>query len=198
MKLLNELLGFVVLTGPLFLILAWLPVCIWIAVKVAKRFPRRGAKLTGGLGIFLLLFFLPFADEVAGRIYLNRLCATEAGVKVYQTVVLPAEYWDERGRPRFFKANGDLDKTVLGQRFGEPALTKPYSSIFRIDERHQQLVDNNTRQILGEVINFMYWGGWVTRNFSPHKSAVDCKELHGNKFWGDFYSRFFKPVSSSK
>ena len=76
MKLLNELLGFVVLTGPLFLILAWLPVCIWIAVKVAKRFPRRGAKLAGGLGIFLLLFFLPFADEVAGRIYLNRLCAT--------------------------------------------------------------------------------------------------------------------------
>lgn len=198
MKLLNELLGFVVLTGPLVLIVTWLPVCIWIAVKVAKRFPRSGVKLTVGLGIFALVFLVPFADEIAGRIYFNHLCATEAGVKVYQTVELPVEYWDEQGRPKFLKRNGDLNKTVLGQRFGELAFTKPYSSIFGIDERHQQLVDNSVRQeVLGEVINFMYWGGWVMRNFSPHKSAVDCKELHGNKFWGDFYSRFFKSVSSS-
>lgn len=198
MKLLNELLGFVVLTGPLFLIIAWLPVCIWIAVKMAKRFKRGSAKLASGLGVFVLIFLAPFADEITGHFYLSYLCTTEAGVKVYQTVELPAEYWDEQGRPKFYKANGDLDKTVLGERFMEPVLTKPYSSIFRIDERHQQLVDTSTHQTLGEVINFMHWGGWVSRNFSANKSAIDCKDFHGNKFWNDFYSRFFKSANSPK
>lgn len=194
----NGLLGFAVLTGPLWLILILLPVSIWIAVKVAKRFKQGSAKLAAGVGIFLLVFFVPFADEIAGRIYFNHLCATEAGVKVYQTVELPAEYWDEQGRARFFKVNGDLDQAALRGRFAEPALTKRHSSIFKIDERHHQLVDNSTHKILGEVINYMYWGGWVSWNFSPDKSAIDCKEFHGYNFWKSFYSNFFKPVKFSE
>ena len=67
----DAILGFAVLTGPLWLILILLPVSIWIAVKFAKRFKQRGTKFAGGLGIFLLVFLLPFADEIAGRIYFN-------------------------------------------------------------------------------------------------------------------------------
>lgn len=48
MKWLNELLGFAVLTGPLWLLLILLPVSIWIAIKIAKRFKQRSAKLAGG------------------------------------------------------------------------------------------------------------------------------------------------------
>ncbi len=33
--------------------------------------------------VFLLVFVVPFADEVAGRIYLSHICDTEAGAKVY-------------------------------------------------------------------------------------------------------------------
>ena len=153
MKFLNELLGFAVLTGPLWLILILLPVSIWIAVKVAKRFPRRGAKLTAGVGIFLLLFLLPFGDEIAGRIYLSYLCTTEAGVKVYKTVELPAEYWDEQGRAKFVMANGDLDKTSLGNRFEGRLVSEPYStSLIKIDRRRWQFKDNNTNELLGEDI----------------------------------------------
>jgi hypothetical protein len=97
MKFIDTILGFAVLTGPLWLILILLPVCIWLAVKLAKRFKPGITRLAGGVGIFLLLFALPFGDEIAGRIYLSYLCSTQAGVKVYQTVELPAEYWDEEG-----------------------------------------------------------------------------------------------------
>lgn len=197
MKLLNELLGFVVLTGPLFLILAWLPVCIWIAVKVAKRFQHGRTKLACGAGIFALAFFAPFADEITGHLYFNHLCSTEAGVKVYQTVELPAEYWDEQGRAKFLKPNGDLDKTILGNRFSEPAVKKPYSDVFGIDEYHQQVVDSSTHQILGEVIIFMHWGGWVSRNLNPSPSAVRCKNLRGNKLWSDFHSSLFIQSNSA-
>lgn len=150
----------------------------------------------GGTGIFMLVFFALFADEITGRLYFNHLCATEAGVKVYRTVELPAEFWDAEGRARFLRANGDLDKHLLGSRFDEPVLTKQYSSMFQINKRHQQLVDTNSQLLLGEVISFMYWGGWVSRNLAPHIRAIDCQRLHGNRFWSDFYSKFFEPAIS--
>lgn len=198
MKFLNELLGFAVLTGPLWLILIVLAIAIWIAAKVAKRFERRGAKIAVGALMFLLIFFVPFADEFAGRIYLNHLCATEAGMKIYKTIQLPAEYWDEGGRPKFLKANGDLDKTILGNRFSEPAVKKPYSHAFGIDDYRHQVVDNTINETLGEVVNFMHWGGWISRNLTPSSSAVDCKNLHGNKFWGDFHSSLFDRSNPAK
>lgn len=62
MKFLNDLLGFAVLTGPLWLILILLPVSIWIAFKLAKRFRSGITRTAGGVGIFLLPFALPFGN----------------------------------------------------------------------------------------------------------------------------------------
>lgn len=186
----NELLGFIVLSGPLLLILLWLPVSIWIAFKVSKRFTQPGKKLAVGISLFILTLLLPFADEIIGRIYFNHLCTTQAGVKVYQTVELSAEYWDGEGRARFLNENGDLDKTMLERRLSEPAIKNTYSNFFGIDEYRHQVVD--THKTLGEVINFMHWGGWISRNLNPGgPSAIDCKNFQGNKFWQDFYLSLF-------
>lgn len=172
MKLLNELLGFVVLTGPLFLIIAWLPVCIWIAVKMAKHFKRGSAKIAVGLLVFLLIFFVPFSDEIAGKIYLNYLCTTEAGVKVYQMDELPVDYWDERGKPKFYdEKNGNFK--LEGYRVEYQ--TGTYSSFFHIDNAGYKRVNGRSGQVLGEVINFRYWGGWMRRNLSPHNTADSCE-----------------------
>jgi len=97
----KQLLGFAVLTGPLFLIVLWVPVCIGIAFWVGRKVINRSLpfKITGGLAVFLIILVLPVSDEIAGRIYFNHLCKTEAGVKVYRIIELPAEYWDEDGKP---------------------------------------------------------------------------------------------------
>ncbi len=194
----KEILGLVVLTSPLFLVVPWLVVAVLVAVKVSQL-PKMGvARLAAGAGTFVVVFLLPFSDDIAGRIYFNHLCETEGGVRVYQTVELPAEYWDAQGRPKFFKENGDLNHSLLNNRFGEPSTTKSYSTFFGIDESHQQLIDNSNQKILGEVISFLYWGGWVSRDLSPHNTAVDCKEFHGNQFWNGFYVRFFKSTKSAR
>lgn len=166
MNLLDGLLGFAVLSGPLWLILILLPVSIWIAYKVAKRFKQGSAKLAVGLGVFVLLFFVPFADEIAGRIYLSHLCATEAGVKVYQTVELPAEYWDEQGRPKFVKGIGALDTAVLTNYDGN-FKNEIYSSFFHVQKFRFWFFEKQSGKILGEITNFNFLGGWVTRNFNP-------------------------------
>jgi hypothetical protein len=170
MKFFDTVLGFAVLSGPLWLILILLPVCIWLAVKIAKRFKPGVARIAGGVGIFLLLFALPFGDEIAGRVYFNYLCATEAGVKVYQTVELPAEYWDERGRAKFY-VNFD---SLLGKTYSVKYKPGTYSSFFHIDNAGYAYSNTLTGQVLGEAIDFGYWGGWMRRNLSPHNTATGC------------------------
>lgn len=191
-------IGFLVLLGPLVFVVLWLPLCLWIARKVAKRFTGGRARWASGAATFFVVLLLPFADSIAGRIYFNHLCSTEAGVKVYRTVELPAEYWDWQGNPKFYKENGDLDHGKLGNRFAEPHVIEPYPTFFRVDRMRMQLVENYSHDVLGEVIDFMYWGGWASRNLSPHNTAVGCEYFNGNKFWHDFYVRFFKPATSTR
>lgn len=167
----NELLGFTVLTGPLWLILVLLAVAIWLALMAARRSQRRSAKIAVGLLVFLLIFFVPFGDEIAGRIYLKHLCETKAGVRAYKMVELPAEYWDETGKPKFYDektGNFRLDG------FRTEYQTARYFDFLHIDSFTSRRVDP-TGQVLGEVISFHFWGGWARRSLSPHNTADGCE-----------------------
>lgn len=192
MKFIDTVLGFAVLTGPLWLILILLPVCIWLAIKISKRFKPGVARIAGGAGIFLLLFALPFGDEIAGRIYFNYLCATEAGVKVYQTVELPAEYWETDGKPKFYdEKNGNY---YLAKDYPtELKIEKDYS-VLHIDRLVTLLRDQNKEKIFSERTSYMYWGGWMRQNLSPHNTAISC----GNDLerYGNFIRQVFKPINS--
>lgn len=191
MQLIDTLRGFAVLTGPLWLILILFPASLWIAIKVAKRFSQRSAKIAVGLGVFLLVFVAPFGDEIAGRMYFNHLCATQAGVKVYQTIELPAEYWDGEGRAKFYdEKNGNFN--LEGYRVDYA--TGAYSSSFHIDNAGYKRVDRRSGQALGEVTNFRYWGGWMRRNLSVHNTADSCEG--GMERSNSLINQIFKPKKS--
>jgi len=198
MDLIKALLGFVVLSGPLWLIFILLPVSLWIAVKVAKRFKAGGVRFVGGVIIFLLLFFLPFADEVAGRIYLNYLCATEAGIKVYRTVELPAEYLDKQGESKLFNKNGYLNHDFWVKELDESGgKVERYSSIFAIDKDTSPIKERISQNVLAEVTTFRYWGGWIRRNLSPNNVADSCKFINDKNFSRDLYGKLLKSETSS-
>ncbi len=198
MDLIKTLLGFVVLTGPLWLILILLPVSLWIAVKVAKRFKSAAVRLAGGVIIFLLLFFLPFADEIAGRIYFNYLCTTEGGVKVYQRVELPAEYWGKQGRSKLFNKNGYLNHDFWVKELDESGgKVKRYSTIFAIDKDTYPIKERISQNVLAEVTTFRYWGGWIRRNLSLNNVADSCKFINDKNFSRDLYGKLFKSETSS-
>lgn len=166
----DALLGFAVLTGPLWLILLLFPLSIWIAVKVSRRYAPGQFRILAGIVIFLFVLLLPFADEITGRFYFNYLCATQAGVKVYQTVELPAEYWDERGVARFYR---EFD-SLLGKTYSSKYTPGTYSSLFHIDNAGLAYLHKQSGQVLGEAIDFGHWGGWIRRNLTPHNSATGC------------------------
>ena len=136
----NEILGFIVLTSPLFLIVLWVPVCIVLAVWTGRKFLKNSKipiKVAIGTLVFLFALAMPIADEIAGRIYFNHLCETEAGAKVYQTIELPAEYWDENGKPNFYygATNNDIPPYAF-ERVGAEVIPKAKEKIrlFHIEQ----------------------------------------------------------------
>lgn len=199
MKLLDELMGFVVLTGPLFLIVLWLPLSIWGAVKVSRRLQGRRLRFPIGLLLFFLIFCLPFADGIAGRLYFNYLCATEAGVKVYQTVELPAEYWDAESRPRFLNEYGYFDRDFEAKNISlERASARRYSAVLGIDKDTSRVLEKADQVLLAEVTTFRFWGGWVRRNFSGNNTASSCSFIRDPEFDRELYSKIFVPADSKE
>jgi len=201
--MMKEILGFIVLTSPLFLILLWVPVCVGLAVWIGRKIFKKGKTVTGvvvGLLVFLFVMAAPVADEIAGRIYFNHLCETEAGVKVYQTIELPAEYWDEEGRPKFMNSRGVLDTEVLGTRFEWKRRTSPIVSNFiRIDKEEWILFDNRNSRELGEMLTFFRYFGWTSKLSPAPNVAVDCQSMwKGELSQNIFMSQIFvAPVNTS-
>jgi len=186
MKLLDEFLGFAVLTGPLWLILILLPVAFWVAIKVAKRSARTNAKIAIGFGVFAVLILALLADEIVGRIYLSHLCTTQAGAKVYQTIELPMEYWDEQGGPKFLNARGIIVDAVLKDRFKWHSVDEPYVNRFvRIEKNRWLIQDQKTKQDLGEKVTFNRYFGWLNRFSTAPNVAESCRDLWADKYGQD-------------
>jgi len=170
----KQLLGFAVLTGPLFLIVLWVPVCIALAFLVGKKFIKKSLplKITGGGVVFLIMLLFPVSDEIAGRIYFNHLCETEAGVKVYQTIELPAEYWDKDGKPKFYDENTGNFTLPKGKFYKVDSKKK--TRLFGIEEHRSFVLEINTQEILSEDLLFRYWGGFISKNLTPNNTAISC------------------------
>jgi len=192
MKLVHEFLGFIVLTGPLWLIVLAVLVSIGLSRWVSKHYPQQGKRIAIKAGIFLFAFLILFGDEIAGGIYLNYLCATKAGVKVYQTVELPAEYWDEQGKPKFYD-----------EKNGNFYLSKDYPTEFKIDSNYSflyidklvtHLRDQKKDKLFSERVSYMLWGGWIRRNLSPHNTATSCS--NNLEQYGNFIKQTFKQANS--
>jgi hypothetical protein len=126
-----------------------------------------------------LLFLLPLAAACTGGPIakaalddeVRRLCAIDGGIKVYETVMLPAEKFNEWGQVNFripLKRAEKPDseyfyewKTDYYQR-GNPSL---YRNHFRLFRAH----DN---ALLGEAIGYVRQGGDI---YGPwHDSSFGC------------------------
>ncbi len=110
----DELLGFIVLTSPLFIIILLAILGIALAILVAKKLFHKGGifKYIVGVAVCFLVVFLPFSGEITGRIYLSHLCKNETGTKIFSTVELPKEYWDNQGSPKFLYSSGVLNNKI--------------------------------------------------------------------------------------
>lgn len=178
------------------MILSAAAVYLIIGSFIVKRISNKWGK---GIAIVILIL-IPTGDAIVGHLYLNYLCSTEAGVKVYQTVELPAEYWDEKGRPNFFNTYGNLERDFWVSKLDEPAGdVKRYSTFFAIDKDTSLVKEKSSQKMLAEIITFRYWGGWLARNFDLiHNTANSCEFISAPDFSRNFYGSIFKSATLTR
>jgi len=195
--LIDSLLGFAVLSGPLWLIALLLPIAIVLAIRLSKRFHNGITRSAATIVIIFAILLLPFSDGIVGRIYHSHLCATQAGIKVYQKVELPKEFWDNQGKARFIQKERslDFDHSMLGNRYERKSELRAQSAFLRLDRDSYQLFDTVTQSVVGENVNYTYWGGWTSRNLSPNVSAISCSRQQAGYFT-DVLRNVFEPTAS--
>jgi len=144
------------------MILAAATVYLVIGNFIVKRIPNKWGK---GIAIAILIL-IPTGDSIVGHLYFRYLCSSEAGVKVYQAVELPSEYWDERGVVKFPMIRDNYISSNKEDR---------YSRFFHIDKDVYGLNDKSGNKLVEDVV-FDYWHGWVVRSLSfiAHNTADSC------------------------
>ena len=200
--MLNELLGFVVLTSPLWLILILILVCAVIAYVIARQFKTYKVRMVAGVISFLLVFMVPFGDEIVGKIYLSYLCSTKGGYVAYKAVELQADYWNKDGLPKYISESGYVDLKLLPKRFVWRKISEPYINFLIIIEKWRwQLIDKETKDVLGERISYMRHYGWLSHFSIAPNIGEGCRYM-GNKEdrlkEQEFYRDIFKPAKLTR
>ena len=194
----NEILGFIVLTSPLFIILIWLPICFLIAIWLCRNVFRLESplKIFVGILVFAVLFTLPFTDEIAGRIYFNHLCESEAGATIYQPIELSPENWKADGTPKFYKGanNNDVPSYAfdrLGIEFEAEWVEK--KRLLNVTQHGSVIKEKKSGKRYSEVVGFWYKGGWINRKLTPHPSGISCNSAN---YYDDLVRQQFIPTNA--
>jgi len=178
-------------------------IAIWIFVGwVIYRFLRRWQPTDLALKIIhivigIMLFSVWFGGafwEVAGKkMYwdakVRELCTIDGGVKVYETVALPAEIFNRWGQPNFYGPDKDED---LLSRF----LLKQETKYLRNETKSPEILRHHFRvfrrsdgKLLGEQITYARRGGdlpgpWHVSSFScpniKEKGLLEVIFIHPN------------------
>lgn len=106
----------------------------------------------------------------------RRLCAIDGGIKVYETVKLPADKFNQWGQANFYRPT--QGENALGPAYRLRTvvdyLRKNGASIRRY---HVQVIRSSDEVLLGESIGYDRGGGDIPGPWQP--SSYSCPEKHG-------------------
>lgn len=159
------------------LALAYVMVAAWAALKVSSKLKWWLAKLSAAVITALVFLVVPTGDAFVGRMKFTNLCESSAGIHVFRTVHLDAKHLRNDGSPKKELLLGRSEYKIADQYVvgfsDEEVLHWPRITRFRTEIR-----DTKQDEVLGEVINFHYWGGWLANQLPMHRSAESCPQVN--------------------
>ena len=122
------------------------------------------------IGLVALWWGVPHFLMWRADMQVKELCAKDGGVKVYETVTLPPEMFNQWGQVKFYKPTQKED--ALGKEYifkvNSHYYKKGYLSLRRY---HVQILRRKSKKLLGESISYDRGGGdpigpWGASSFS--------------------------------
>ena len=155
----------------------------WIIFRVWRRWkPTALKQKVAHIAVGVLLFSVWFGGafwEVAGKkMYwdakVRELCAQDGGIRVYETVELPAEMFDRYAKRNWILPDKSQAKSsdeyyyedeVIYYRKDDPQVTR----------KHTRIIRRSDGQVLGEYIRYGRGGGDLPGPW--HGSSFSCSDI---------------------
>jgi hypothetical protein len=136
-----------------------------------------------GIGVALVLALCVYGSKYAADEEMQALCAKDGGMKIYETVTLPASEFSRWGQP--------LDRYASGQTDPENKLGPDYRYVYRTEflrrgdtligevqmrKSIEQIYRRSDGKLLGESVSYGRSGGdpFINRILSGHPSSLAC------------------------
>jgi len=143
-------------------------------------------KIISVLLISITVHALFFSEKVRLDREVDRLCAIDGGIKVYETVTLPADKFNERGEINFYKPT--QRENALGPEYifkwdihyykkSDPSRQDIHESSMKRD--HIQIIRKSDMKLLGEFVLYRRAGGDLPGPWHP--SSYRCPGLEENE-----------------
>lgn len=169
--------------------MAWLALFVWAGVPLLallfgmllwrrSRTPMRKAlALTVGVAVLSAPLLVSNGVKAYYDRQVREMCAKDGGVRVYETVRLPAEKFNQWGQPNFYRPT--QGQNALGSeytfkqethyyKYGNPEMSRRLYQVFR-------RVDN---KLIGEAISYGRVGGDLPGQW--HHSSFHCPADYGD------------------
>lgn len=172
------------------LALGYVLLALWATHRVARKPKHFARKLLLASLVGLVFIAIPTWDIAFGRVRMSTLCSTEAGVRVHRAVALDKKYLSDDGSPRTERVIGKAAYRI-GQQYIMSSTQDEVSSSPRITKSRTEIRDTRNDELLGEVVDFRYWGGWVVNQLPGQPRAITCPQLRQDR--GSLDRLVFRP-----
>jgi len=142
---------------------------------------HRMKKFIALLIVLLIVYMSFFSEEARLDREVDRLCAIDGGIKVYETVTLPPEKFDKYGLVEFY--NPGQREDTLGPEYiyqwdihyykkGHPASQGAHITVMKRD--HIKITRKSDMKLMGEVVMYQRGGGDLPGPWMP--SSYHCPD----------------------
>ena len=186
----------------LVLILVWLFASIALARWIGRRVPHGGIRFLVTVLLAPILFTLPLADEIIGKVQFDRLCEGAREVKVHGTIPMGAELYFPGGEWRRSERDIPLQeaqridgliKKLIRDEHGKSTVVPGWIPMLAYETK---IFDRRDGRLLVSYQFFSTPGGWIGRRLE--KPLVVRDQCFPENFGTTTLNKAIFPFDSSK
>jgi hypothetical protein len=159
---------------------AYLLLAGYLIYRAVKHGKKQAWRISAAILLPVIFAGALFGDALVGRLRFFHLCDAEASTNIHRVVTLDKKY---------FRADGFPMRELLPARDGF-RIASHYTMRFseeqvfawpKIIKTRVQIKDEANGDVLGEAVNFRYWGGWLVEWLPGHRQADACPRPPGER-----------------
>lgn len=165
------------MAGLLFLIGAALIVAlaVWVAWGLGRGFQSVIGRLIVASLVLGFFYWVLFGRSMLGKREFERLCAAEAGYKIYKSVELADKYFDKYGNPEFRASKNPGEPSEIAGKYELIRKFDDISKPYTITRRVITIKGTESDEILGVTTTFSF-GGAYSFPVPGHVSGLECPQ----------------------